>query len=1052
MTPPRQGDETGVAVGITPSPAFPATLIRASAGAGKTYQLSNRYLGLIADGEQAPGILATTFTRKAAGEILGRVLTRLAHAALDPVACARLADDLGDPTLSCDRAGRLLGVVVSDLHRLRVCTLDSFFGDLAGAFGPELGLPPGWTMAEEEDTARLRVEAIDLALREQALPGLVELMRVLGGGLLGRRVVGTFDEIVKDLHEVFTEAPPTAWEPIELGKSLDDAALSSAIAAIEADKTTHKSVVKARALVVDLARAREWEALLQNGLLQKASRAETYYGKRFDPPVEAAAARIYEHAQSVLLEILGARTRVSHHLLSAFDRHFRALQVTRSLLRFEDVTRGVASGQLAELLERVAYRLDGGIGHLLLDEFQDTSMPQWRALRPFADDVSRVGEGRRSLLVVGDAKQAIYGWRGGVAEIFDAVATALPGVGERLLDRSFRSSQVVIDAVNRVFDGLARNPALSDYQNAAAEWSKAFHEHTTVRTGWAGYVRMVEGPAADDGASAEDALLGFAADEIGRLAAEAPGCSVGVLVRRNDVVASLVNLLRQRGVAASGEGGAPLTDSPAVRAVLALLNLADHPGNSIARFHVARSPLGAVLELKGHDEGSAWPLSLKVRRALQTRGYGPVLFEWTQKLAPHCDALDLRRLLQLVELGYRYEERATLRPSDFVTHVEGQKVLEVANAAVRVMTYHQAKGLEFDVVVLPELDAKILAHAPTVLVERASPLAPITRVSLPGNAELRRGTALEAMHRAAQERVVRESLSVLYVALTRAVHALHMIVAPPGKKPDALPLTFTGVLKGALAGDATAVAGVTRYEHGDRAWFERRGRPSVETAAPAVAAAPLASLVMKASTRPRQKERQSPSSLEGGGARTLGESLASTQQGALDRGTLIHRFFELIEWLESGEPARARLEAVAREQGFHAAEATACIGAFERMLREPVVRAAMSRSGYAVTGTEVLRARREMAFRVRDGEGVLDGAIDRLVLWQEEGRTVSAEVLDFKTDAVTASDVAALAQKVAFYRPQMEAYRRAVSTLEKLPLDRVGARLLFVSAGIVVSV
>ena len=72
----------------------PHLLIRASAGTGKTFQLSNRYLQLILSGQSVDGILATTFTRKAAGEILNRVMFRLAEAAASEDACAKLTKDL----------------------------------------------------------------------------------------------------------------------------------------------------------------------------------------------------------------------------------------------------------------------------------------------------------------------------------------------------------------------------------------------------------------------------------------------------------------------------------------------------------------------------------------------------------------------------------------------------------------------------------------------------------------------------------------------------------------------------------------------------------------------------------------------------------------------------------------------------------------------------------------------------------------------------------------------------------------------------------------------
>src|SRR5262245_16115681 len=75
--------------------AFPSVIIRASAGTGKTYQLAVRFIGLLAAGARPDEILATTFTRKAAGEILDRVLSWLAEAATDTAKRAQLSESIG---------------------------------------------------------------------------------------------------------------------------------------------------------------------------------------------------------------------------------------------------------------------------------------------------------------------------------------------------------------------------------------------------------------------------------------------------------------------------------------------------------------------------------------------------------------------------------------------------------------------------------------------------------------------------------------------------------------------------------------------------------------------------------------------------------------------------------------------------------------------------------------------------------------------------------------------------------------------------------------------
>ena len=141
------------------------------------------------------------------------------------------------------------------------------------------------------------------------------------------------------------------------------------------------------------------------------------------------------------------------------------------------MTRRLGEAAIADRLDEVVYRLDGQVAHLLLDEFQDTSALQWRVLRPFAQRVIRGGEDR-SFFCVGDVKQAIYGWRGGVAEIFDALDDEFGGLPSQALNESFRSSPVVIDCVNQVFEGDRRQPRVAEVPGRGPEMVAAVHSRT----------------------------------------------------------------------------------------------------------------------------------------------------------------------------------------------------------------------------------------------------------------------------------------------------------------------------------------------------------------------------------------------------------------------------------------------------------------------------------------------------------------------------------------------------------------------------------------------
>ena len=176
-------------------------LIRASAGSGKTFQLSSHFLRQLFQGHAPETILATTFTRKAAGEIQGRVLLRLAEAADDAKAAKKLAEFLEQPDITQPKSRDLLVQVTRNLHRLRVCTLDSFFQQVARSLTLELGLPPGWSIIDEHTDAELREQAIDAVLSQQVPEDAQNLMHMLAKGRSKRSVRDLIDETVKSFHE-----------------------------------------------------------------------------------------------------------------------------------------------------------------------------------------------------------------------------------------------------------------------------------------------------------------------------------------------------------------------------------------------------------------------------------------------------------------------------------------------------------------------------------------------------------------------------------------------------------------------------------------------------------------------------------------------------------------------------------------------------------------------------------------------------------------------------------------------------------------------------------
>ncbi|MEN6557788.1 MAG: UvrD-helicase domain-containing protein, partial [Thermoguttaceae bacterium] len=827
---------------------------------------------------------------------------------------------------------------------------------------------------------------------------------------------------------------------------------------------TNKNWTKAHDKSLRCARDGDWEQFLTGGVPSKlVIGEEAFYRVPIPEAIREAYQPLVDHAKAAVLAQIAHQTEATFDLLQRFDAAYRAEKIAQRAMRFDDIARRLGDEDVASRLEEVFYRLDVGVSHLLLDEFQDTSPLQWRVLRPLARRIVARLDRRHSFFCVGDVKQAIYGWRGGAAEIFDALDSELKSLQSESLNRSWRSSPPVIDCVNRVFGGLVGNAALRDHQDAAQQWSQRFTEHSTERKTMPGYCSLVTAATTEDGDNRSTATLQRAVDEVVAWRQRAPGRSIGVLVRRNAAVARLIFELRQRGVDASEEGGNPLTDSPAVELILSLLALADHPGDTVARFHAAHSPLAGVLGLGDwRDDRSARRFSLDVRQSLMIDGYGPTIDRWTKQLATACDRRDLSRLLQLVELAHGYDVRAGARADDFIALVRQKRVQNPSSADVRVMTVHQAKGLQFDIVVLPELDEKLSEQPPKMVAHRPSPVDRIDRVCRYVSKELQPllPTTFQRMFDEQAWRVIEESLCVLYVAMTRAVHALQMIVAPSRPNERTIPSTWAGLLRAALTDGGPTGSDALLYEHGDAQWFARE---RLETAI-AVQEPPSKSVRLATSQNQagRRLDRRSPSELEGGSRVDLARRLRWDTTTRLERGSLLHAWFQEIEWLDCGRPSETRLRKVAENPQFAGLDTEELLKVFYDSLERPAVRRALCQSIYrtpcepgdpcAVSAPDAAdrwrwRVWRERPFAVRQGDAIVHGTIDRLVTLQDVDRVVAAEVVDFKSDAIPEDDPRAIDIRAEFYRPQLEAYRRAVMQLYGLTADRVSVRLLWIVGG-----
>lgn len=1032
--------------------------VRASAGSGKTYDLTGHYLRWLLLGADPASMLATTFTKKAAGEILARAMIRLAEACSAEEKLAVLAGELALPQISRFQAQERLICLCRAMHRVAISTIDSFFGRLLRSFRHELGLPADLRIMDGASTeiARVRQEAVETVLSSKDHDMLLDLLVDLHRGKASQRVASDLAKQLGEAHEIFQVSRKDAWSriPAPAGQ-LTSPALAQAVQALDRafDLLKDKRQKAQAEKEIGLIWAEQWEVLVGAGIAAKVLAGQSSYYSPLPEDVILAYQPVAAHARAIVLQSHIAHTHALYRLLALYDQAYTAISARERVMVFGDVPR-----LLSRLIHNVpageiARRMDCAIDHLLLDEFQDTDPEQYAILKPFADSIHAMPPDKGLIYCVGDLKQSIYGWRGATPRIFERFGVDLPDVAWSDNDTSYRSAQAVLDSVNELFGSLGENSILSEKCPGVAEqWQARFHPHSAKKD-LAGFVQLLQSPGApgeEDAADAEpdtglllDPHMEFAARKVQEIAKEAPWATVGVLTRTGRAVRQMIHLLGRLGVAASAEGGSTIADDPAVSIILSALTFADHPSDTAALFHVLNSPLAQTLRLAGSERLSAQDASYAIRRQLIEKGYSSTLFGWAAVLVSSCGSRGAYRLDQLVELADDYEKRPGLRPIDFVRFARSQSVEEPSPSRIRVMTIHKAKGLEFDAVVLPELQME-LGRTPAMIFSRDSETLRINAVSSYPNRVVRAlEPRLAEMYDNFMAQEYREALCLLYVAMTRARQSLTIVVPALNTNSEGRAgkprFSLASIVRAGLAGSSALTDPTlpeSLYNHGDPNWALHP--PAAKPAGGRTAFPenpPFFSLDL-AQCPPRIGRQVTPSSL-------VPEPSDFAAEDGRRRGAALHAMLSQAAWAGDPAPSEPILLRAARNavRGASAAEIERWVHEFHALLDLCAVQEALQRP--ALSAGERAELWRERDFLQLIEGDLVSGKFDRVVMVYAGDRPSRAYITDFKTMDCSAAGLAGLAQK---FRPQIEMYRTALSAMTGLAQERISAEIVFTAA------
>ncbi len=857
MTADVADDSAARARAIDPQRSF---IVQAPAGAGKTELLTQRFLVLLAVAQAPEEILAITFTRKAAAEMHHRIMAALERAANEPVpvsAHERLTWQLAQSVLIADRHhGWGLRLNPS---RLRIQTIDALCAALArrmpvlSGFGAPAGVVENaaalyreaarQTLAEVEAGAQWSA-AIEHLMRHldnnlATIEGLIARMLAQRDQWLSHAVDIDRSALERTLAQVNAEAlhalhaslpAEFAAELVELARfalenrSADGADMAAALGALDAGRLPGVDVGQcvawrqiAALLLTDTG---QWRARLtvNNGFPSA--------GKGKDPAAQRS--REMKERMQALLAALAPHESFRRHLHAVRglppagydDSQWETITALAELLRVAaallevifrergevDFTR-VSQAALTALGEAdrpsdLALALDQRIRHILVDEFQDTALGQYRLLEGLTAGWER-GDGR-TLFLVGDPMQSIYRFR--EAEVGLYLRARREGIGGVELEPlrltvNYRSQAGIIAWVNDTFAQVL--PAAEDFASGAVPYTPARAHHPAL-TGEAVRVHALFG--ADDG---REALLVRELVDTA-FAGEAPG-SVAILVRSRAHLREIVPVLRQAGLRFRAMEIERLSHRPVIQDLLALACALTHPGDRVAWLAVLRAPwcgltLADLHTLVGDAPRAAvWDLlrdearlqrlsedgqrrlarlcpviegglSERRRRSLRTWVEGvwialggpacvegadlddaQVLFEVLDEIGEGGDLVDRSALMERIERLYA-------RPDP-----QGDERLQV-------MTVHKAKGLEFDTVIVPGLGRRPRTADARLLMWLQRPqgdllLAPIRETGTETDAIYRYISELD------REKGRLEDGRLLYVAATRARRRLHLIGA-----------------------------------------------------------------------------------------------------------------------------------------------------------------------------------------------------------------------------------------------------------------------------------
>ncbi|GAA9070423.1 RecB-like helicase [Helicobacter pylori] len=731
--------------------------LKASAGSGKTFALSVRFLALLFKGANPSEILTLTFTKKATAEMKERILDYLKILQKENLEDEKEKEKSQNILKELEEKYRLNPSFVQNRAQkiyqrflnaeIRISTIDAFFQSILRKFCWFVGLSANFEVNEDTKAHQQQLNEIFLsALNNEQLEELsVFIAQCLSYDSY------TSDSILERLR--FLKNKLYLFDPNKKEPAFDEKgfleklrSLNKQIQSVETASNEAKKAIKCD----------DFRGFLNSSLTWLEKKSEYRYFKKFKdeiPTLESECEEIENDLKRYYEARESALFKKFPKFIQLYDKATSKIQAL-DFDAIKDKVHALLNGHEEMPAEFFYFRLDSRIAHILIDEFQDTSLNDYKILAPFIDEIKAgIGQAKwhRSVFFVGDVKQSIYGFRGSFSSLFESVSKDFYHDN---LEFNHRSSPLIINYVNTIFKKAYQNSPTAYLEQKYPKASSNNHARD-------GYVKV--SLVADE----RELLLKQILQEAKNLLEHRiDPKDITLLCTTNDDALEIKNYLQKNlsAIRPSTESSAKLSqfvESKIIKNVLEYA-LAEEPYKPFYKH--------SVLKLAGYLHDDAIALAGFNPKKESVAGFVwkvMELFELYTECAQIC-----------LELAVGCEDA-----NEFLKKLEAKEIASFKAEGAQIMTIHASKGMQFPYVIVCERLGKPKSNNPNQFLEEYNGTELMRLYYKMKNREVVDKDYARALDKeeAAKDH---EETNVYYVAFTRAELGLIVVAKDKDQKKD----------------------------------------------------------------------------------------------------------------------------------------------------------------------------------------------------------------------------------------------------------------------------